>query len=330
MPQTSELRQADPLRGKAADARITVDARALLHGTAEDRAAAITQIRKACVETGFFYLEHAFDESGSAATALTQMQQFFGLPDDDPRKQAVNNEQKPGSYGWMPMFGEPAYQPGTIAHLESFDCGRETNFTKGLEGDNAWPDLPQFRRDVLLCWDAITEIGNAALAAISSAAGLAPSFLPDNCSSQELNTMRLLHYPANDTPPSDADVGIAAHTDFECITLILQTQPGLELTDINGHWYDAPSHDGRIVVLLGDMLERWTNGTFKATGHRVRNTPWERYSIVMFFAANADVTIAPLPQFVSDARPSRYAEIGQREHIDNEIRRAELNRAAPR
>ena len=139
--------------------------------------------------------------------------------------------------------------------------------------------------------------------------------------------MRLLHYPENDGPANDVNVGIAAHTDFECITLILQTWPGLELTDVNGNWFDAPAHDGRIVVLLDDMLERWTNGFFKATGHRVRNTRWERYSVVMFFAVNSDVTITPLPQFVSKENPASYAGVRQREHIDNEIRRAELNRA---
>ena len=142
--------------------------------------------------------------------------------------------------------------------------------------------------------------------------------------------MRLLHYPANDKLADDVNVGIAAHTDFECITLILQTSPGLELTSIDGAWYDAPSHDGRIVVLLDDMLERWTNSYFSATGHRVRNTVWQRYSIVMFFAANSDISIAPLPQFVSRQNPARFGSITQREHIDNEIRQAELNRSAPR
>lgn len=327
MPLTSELRQSDYIRGCVDGTRNTIDARALVQGTAADKAAVITQIRVACLETGFFYLDHVFDQSTVIRDLLSQMENFFALPGDDPRKQAVNNQNKPGTYGWMPIFGEPAYQPGTIAHLESFDCGRDTSDAKRLEGENVWPDIKGFRHDTLAYWDAVTQLGNAVLAAISEAAGLRPEFLPSHCSSQELNTMRLLHYPENDGPANDVNVGIAAHTDFECITLILQTWPGLELTDVNGNWFDAPAHDGRIVVLLDDMLERWTNGFFKATGHRVRNTRWERYSVVMFFAVNSDVTIAPLPQFVSKENLASYAGVRQREHIDNEIRRAELNRA---
>ena len=141
-----------------------------------------------------------------------------------------------------------------------------------------------------------------------------------------MSTTRLLHYPENAMPTSDADVGISAHTDFECITLILQTAPGLELTDVLGNWYDAPGDDTRIVVLLDDMLERWTNAYFKATGHRVRNTAWERYSVVMFFAVNDDETVAPLPQFTSVSNPPRYKPVKQRAHIDAEIKQAEKNR----
>ena len=121
--------------------------------------------------------------------------------------------------------------------------------------------------------------------------------------------------------PSAAAVSIVG-------SLIYQTSPGLELTDSRGNWYNAPAHDGRIVVLLDDMLERWTNGAFTATGHRVRNTPIDRHSIVMFFAANEDVRIAPLPQFVDENRPSRFDAITQSEHIDEEMRRSEENRAA--
>ena len=141
-----------------------------------------------------------------------------------------------------------------------------------------------------------------------------------------MSTMRLLSY-APETKQADKKVGIAAHTDFECITLLYQTAGGLELLDVNGEWLDAPVRDGRIVVLLDDMLERWTNGLFKATGHRVRCTDEQRYSIVMFFAANDNLAIGPLPQFVTIDSPARYSPISQEQHIDNEIQRAKNNAA---
>ena len=140
--------------------------------------------------------------------------------------------------------------------------------------------------------------------------------------------MRLLHYPQNDNPTTEADVGIAAHTDFECMTLILQTAPGLELLSTDGHWYDVPGHDGRMVVMIDDMLEYWTNGLFRATGHRVRSTAEQRYSIVMFFAVDDDQLVAPLPGFVADDNPARYPAVRQRDHLDRELEKAAQNRKA--
>jgi isopenicillin N synthase-like dioxygenase len=80
-------------------------------------------------------------------------------------------------------------------------------------------------------------------------------------------------------------------------------------------------------VLLDDMLERWTNGLFKATGHRVRTTDEQRFSVVMFIAANDDIEIEPLPQFITSGASPAYSAITQGKHIDNEIARAKSNLA---
>lgn len=73
------------------------------------------------------------------------------------------------------------------------------------------------------------------------------------------------------------------------------------------------------------MLERWTNGLFKATGHRLRNTEERRFSIVMFVAANDDVEVAPLADFVSTEQPASYLPVRQSKHIAGESRRARDN-----
>jgi len=329
VPMTSDLRQKDPIVGTAGDKVRVIDARLLMHGTVGDRKALVETVRDACTRTGFFYLENAFEESTVLTGVLQQMQVFFGLADDDPLKQAVNIENKNGNRGWMPMFGEPSYQPGTVAYLESFDIGKErSNLDESLEDGNTWPEIEGFRDDVMAYWNETSKIGQAVLEIVAEAVGLDRRFLADRCDSRDLNTLRLLHYPENDAPVAETNVGIAAHTDFECITLILQSAEGLELTDNEGNWYDAPGHQRRIVVLLDDMLERWTNGQVRATGHRVRNTSWERYSIVMFFAVNDDVVIEPLPQFVSNNNPRGYSAVRQAAHIEREMERSEKYRDA--
>lgn len=323
MNATRQFRQSDAVRGSLPGPIPGVDAN-LLVPTAHGRDRALADIREACFETGFFCLDELLPRSTAYPAVLRHMQHFFSLPDDDPRKRAIDVTGQDNTHGWMPLYQEPAYQPGTLAHVESFDCGPST---RAPDRANRWPDIEDFRTDVRAFWDELSEAGWSVLRALADVLTLERDFFVDRCNSQELSTMRLLHYPATDAADIDeSNVGIAAHTDFECITFIVQTAPGIELRDVRGDWYDAEGCGDRVIVLLGDMLERWTNGRLKATGHRVRNRPFERYSTVLFFAVNDDVVVSPLDSFVSDSNPSRYEPIRQRTHTGAELERAELNR----
>ena len=319
--------QQQAIRGSLGDSLPGIDA-SLLTGDRSDRTQAARQIRKACLETGFFCIDNFLAQSAAHQELLLQMQRFFDIPDNDVRKMAIDVSEQEHSHGWMPMFGEPAYQPGTIAHLESFDCGRARRAVEGPDWTpNRWPEMPGFRAAVRAVWDELAMIGTESLRAIAEAFEFEREFLVERCNSQDLSTMRLLHYPSH-TPAADdkSNVGIAAHTDFECITLISQTAPGLELQDVNGDWYDAPAQADRLVVMPGDMLERWTNGACRATGHRVRTRGWQRYSVVLFFAVNEDITIVPQDKFLTSDRLAGYAPVTQRDHSNAQLMKAEKNR----
>lgn len=311
----------DPVVGSVADAVLCIDADELLNDIDSDL---VDAIRKACTEHGFFYIDLSAAQRDAVAKSLLQMDRFFSLKDDDPRKQQTIQGDGNGDYGWVAKGTEPAYQPGTVSSLEAFDYGKG-NLDDA--SDDFWPPIADFRSDLAACWREYCELGNAVFQTLALAAELPRFWLAERCDSLSLNTMRLLHYAAEPDMDANRNVGIAAHTDFECITLLYQTCAGLELLNTEGDWLDAPVREGRIVVLLGDMLERWTNGAFKASGHRVRNTPEQRFSIVQFFAVNEDIEVAPLEQFVTAESPARYTPIKQAQHIDDEIARAEKNAA---
>lgn len=272
-------------------------------------------VRDACREPGWFALRADDETARHIAGTLGAMRQFYTLADDHDIKKDVCVNPQLGKYGWTPMYGEPAYQPGTIAHLESFDCG--------FGAANRWPAIADFQKNIEACRGQLATLGDRVLESLAIAAGLRLSFFQERCNSRELSTMRLLHYPPNDAVESSTNVGIAAHTDFECITLIIQTAPGLELRSVDGEWREASGDESTIVVLLGDMLERWTNGEFAATGHRVRNTRHPRFSIVLFCAVNAGEIVAPLAEFVHADRPAQYGATEQAAYLQEQVRRAE-------
>jgi isopenicillin N synthase-like dioxygenase len=81
-------------------------------------------------------------------------------------------------------------------------------------------------------------------------------------------------------------------------------------------------------VLIGDMIERWSNGPCRATPHRVPATAWPRRSIVMFLAADPGLEVTPLEAFVDAANPPRYQVVTQDGQIREAMARAEVNRQA--
>ena len=282
MPGTEHLDQYAPSRALDRAQIPNLDLAPLFANDLATRDELEQQIHDACLNSGFFYVHNSCVDKGVIKNALAAAQAFFQAPDDGPVKQAVHNGLFGEKKGWGPMFGEPAYQPGTVAR-------------------------------------ALGEV-------FSDMLGMERDFINRHSGEHAPRTMRLLHYPANDAPVNKRNVGIAAHTDFECFTIINQTASGLELTNADGEWCQAPSDIGTFTVVLGDMLERFSNGYLKATGHRVVNTPWQRFSMVLFFAVDGDFEVAPLEHFTSPDNPVRYAPVKQDEHIRIELERAAGNK----
>ena len=286
------------------------------------------RVKKACLDPGFFYIHNSCVDDATIKAALAASKLFFDTADSGPLKQSVHNRNAGGKKGWGPMFGEPAYQKGTIAHVESFDIGQqlssESYRSLGIE-PNIWPELSGFKETILNYYRSITRLGRALGGIFSEILGEDSGFISDRSGESAPRTMRLLHYPSNQAQTDPANVGIAAHTDFECFTIMHQTAAGLELTDTAGNWCQAPADIGTFTIILGDMMERFSNGYLKATGHRVSITPWTRYSMVLFFALDGGYSVKPLLQFVSTDEPPRYAAVTQDEHIARELRRAAAN-----
>lgn len=331
MPATEHLDQNASSLRLAREKIPNIDLGPLFAEQSTQRDKTIEQVRQACHDPGFFYVRNTCVKEDTIEAALTSARLFFDTNDNEPLKQKVHNRNGGGMKGWGPMFGEPAYQKGTIAHVESFDIGQQLNektcHDLSIE-PNIWPDLPDFRQAVLDYYDEVTRLGRVISGLFSEILGEQREFINDRSGPGAPRTLRMLHYPASQSQDCPQHVGIAAHTDFECFTIMHQTAAGLELTHANGEWCEAPADVGSFTIILGDMLERFSNGHLKATGHRVVNTPWTRYSMVLFFAVDGEYAVKPLPQFVSSGMPSRYETVTQAEHIDRELQRANANSVA--
>jgi isopenicillin N synthase-like dioxygenase len=104
----------------------------------------------------------------------------------------------------------------------------------------------------------------------------------------------------------------AAHEDINLITLMAGASAGgLQLQQPDGTWVDVCCDEEHIVVNIGDMLQRLTNGRLSSTTHRVITVDGDvsRFSVPFFVHPRAGTSLACLECCVDTARPKAYSDI---------------------
>jgi len=117
------------------------------------------------------------------------------------------------------------------------------------------------------------------------------------------SSMRAILYPHVSEGDLEAGGGevtrSGVHTDWGCVTVLLPDDDvgGLEVCSKDGIWSAVQPVAGGLVVNLGDLLPRWTNGRWIATPHRViarRNSRLQRLSVPYFGLVNRATLLSPL------------------------------------
>lgn len=253
-------------------------------------------------------------------------------------KQEYSQRDGHGAYSGLDIGqAELAYDPNSVATVRAWDYSR-TRFTLKKEDDpskNRYPGIDVVKPEYVSFLDDLYERQNVLGSALMEAFAISLNLQRQTFSKMfqgengDFGTIRLLRYPDNQTSSDDvireANVGISAHTDFEAFTLMHQDAPGLQFMppDGNGDWIDAPVYDDMFVVIVGDVLERFTNGVLKATPHRVEKTRHERNSIIRFNAVSSNTLIEPLSEFVSENRPPLYTPVTMKTHMETTMRNLE-------
>lgn len=292
-----------------------VDVSGLLHGTPEEQRAVAAELGRAAREVGFLYITGTDVAPALYEDLLRVTKQFYELPLEE--RMAVYIGLTRNHRGYVPV-GEEVLGGQTRDLKEAYDValelpGDDPDWLAGnpLLGPNLWPDLPGFAKTVTAYYDAVMALGRRLMRGFAMALGEAPDFF-DAHLRKPPSQLRLLHYPY-DAQAVDV-VGVGAHTDYECFTMLRSTSPGLEVLNGEGEWVDAPPREDAFVLNIGDLLETWTNGTFVATSHRVRKVTEQRWSFPLFFNVDYDTVVAPLPQFLREGETPAAALVAG-EHL---------------
>lgn len=292
-----------------------IDFGPFLNGTDESRESVAALMGAACRESGFFYLSNHGIPQDLFDRVYAEANRFFSLP--LAKKMEIYVGLTDRVRGYSPLLEEKLSKKGDLK--ESFDLALDIPeddpdrlLGARLYGPNLWPaDLPGFRDTI---YDAyflrVMELGKQVLQAFALALSLPDDYF-NNFTRKPLSNLRVLHYPPQEGAIDPDMLGCGAHTDYECFTLLAQSDAGgLQVQNASGEWIEAPPIPGTFVVNIGDMMARWTNDVFASTPHRVINRSGrERFSLPFFFGADYWAPLACLPTCQSPGNPPKYPSI---------------------
>jgi isopenicillin N synthase-like dioxygenase len=232
---------------------------------------------------------------------------FFALPDDVKRAYKIAGGG--GARGYTPFGTEKAKDAEVFDLKEFWHVGRDLPAGHPLAefmAPNVWPtEVEGFRETLSTLFAAFEAAGARVLEAIALHLGRPRDFFAASVEDGN-SVMRLLHYPPLGEGAPEGAIRAAGHEDINTITLLLGAEEaGLELLTRQGEWVAVDTPPGALVINVGDMLQRQTNGKLRSTTHRVVNPRGDaakraRYSMPFFLHFRPDFLIEALPECVDE------------------------------
>lgn len=296
-----------PLKGGKGRFLQTQDATKLSH-----------QLYDALATTGFAYLTNA-PLSFSHKDVFNLGREFFGMSEEQKFEIAkksfnpLNNNTYRGYFPTQPLSASDNLKEGFEQGPAAPVPASEDNEKIDLAEPNTWPNEQNFKSRAKLeqLYDELQALAARLLSLLAISLDRPANYF-DHYLTNSLSTLRLLHYPPNDTDSANRSsstvdsitdsvastdsldnvkLSCTPHTDSGILTLLHQDSTGgLEVRNAAGNWIAAPYIPGSIVVNIGDLMAEVSGGRFVATMHRVRapqlkadGSGFGRFSVPFFF-----------------------------------------------
>ena len=150
---------------------------------------------------------------------------------------------------------------------------------------------------------------------------------------QPISALRANDYPAVLKTPLEGQLRAGAHSDYGSLTLLFQEEglSGLEILNCQKEWIPVKPCKPDIIVNLGDLMERWTNGHWVSTLHRVvtpdskQASSHSRMSLAFFHQPDWDARIECLPTCVSPGESAKYPVVTSGRYVMERFHSTVLN-----
>jgi len=315
-----------------------IDIGPFLGGDPEGRRQVVAQVATACREVGFLVIANHGLPAKTLAAAFSRSRAFFDLPQAEKDKARPTGPSKQRGYHGFATRGLGktlgADQPADLREtvflgpiVDFRDHYRALPEAEAAYWPNTLPASPEEFAGAIIALYRAFEVLAADLLRIFALALDMPEEHFAGRIDRHFSIMSCHHYPALTEAPAPGQLRTGAHTDFGALTILAMTteKGGLEVRMPDGRWTGVVAGPGELVVNLGDMMARWTNGRWKSTLHRVANPPEladamsRRQSIGYFMHPNYDAKIECFPTCRDADADPLYATVTAGEHIAAKI-----------
>ncbi|MQL75257.1 hypothetical protein Taro_007635 [Colocasia esculenta] len=132
-----------------------------------------------------------------------------------------------------------------------------------------------------------------------------------------VNSYPTCGHPEAASPPMPA-VGMPTHTDYSNITVLLQSNDGLQVLDAEtGRWTLVPAIPGALYVQVGNHLEVLSNGRYRSPVHRaVLNPSAARLSVASLHSVPMGEKMGVAAELLQQDGTKRYRESSFEEFLE--------------
>jgi isopenicillin N synthase-like dioxygenase len=306
----------------------SLDLAGFYKGGQTDKSKFVNDLGTAYHNIGFAAIRNHFLSDEMQQRLYAAIKKFFALPDEVKKK--YEEAGIAGQRGYTGKGKEHAKGRNTGDLKEFYHVGQELSEADRIRENypaNIWPsEVPELKSISIEVFRALEKTGTYILRAIALYLNL-PELYFDDKVHQGNSILRPIHYYPIDNAlevPADA-VRAAEHGDINLITLLMgASADGLQVLRRDGKWIAITALPDQLVVNVGDMLERLTNGKLKSTIHRVVNPPphlmnTPRYSIPFFMHPRSEMSLAALPACVDSENPKRWEDITAGDFLDQRL-----------
>jgi isopenicillin N synthase-like dioxygenase len=302
-----------------------VDLADFIHGTPEQKNAFVQSLGKAYETIGFVAVRNHLIHAETVEKLYQEVKTFFDLPTEVKSKYEIPG--LAGQRGYT-SFGKEHAKDSNAGDLKEFwHFGQQVEDNDPIKSEypeNVWVDeLPAFNEVGIQAYKDLENTGKYMLRAIALYLNLDEFYFDDKIHHGN-SILRPIHYPPITSEPKTA-VRAGQHEDINLITLLIgASAEGLQVLNKKNEWVDVTALPDHIVVNVGDMLQRHTNGKLCSTTHRVINPPREkwntpRYSIPFFLHPRSEMRLDCLPGCISEGETAKWSPISAGDYLNERL-----------